>query len=136
MHFIDGGGSFALSTLTGHIVWGDSETKGVFGLDPDTGEVIPILEANKQIYYADFAIHPMQPHLTVAIQERHDVASIAEIKNSLVVIDSSTKEVRMVAEGADFYTYPRFSDDGTKLCWIQFNFPNMPWDDTEVGPLI
>ncbi|KAJ9601981.1 hypothetical protein H2200_013540 [Cladophialophora chaetospira] len=125
-----GGGAFTVGDS--HIVFTDWETKGVFGLDPDTGETIPLLEADMQIYYADFAINPLEPHLTVAIQERHDVAKIADVKNSLVVIDSGKKEVRTIAEGADFYTSPRFSNSGMKICWVQFNAPNMPWDDTEL----
>ena len=127
-----GGGAFTLSEASGHIIFTDIGTKGVFGLDPATGETIPIIEADKNIYYADFAVHPVQPHLTVAIQERHDVQKISDIKNTIVVIDSSTKEVRIVAAGADFFSSPRFSPDGKQLCWIQFDFPNMPWDYTEL----
>ena len=127
-----GGSSFTYSEASGHIIFTDKKTKGVFGLGPGTGEVIPIVDAHKDIYYAGFNVHPLQPHLTVAIQERHDVAQVADIKNSLVVIDASTRKVANVASGADFYTSPRFNHAGTMLCWIQFNFPNMPWDNTEL----
>ena len=129
----DGGASFVYNERTGDIIFTDMETKGVFGLDPVRGETIPIVQAgNKDIYYADFAVHPEYPHLTVAIQERHDVLKVADVKNSLVLIDSLTMEVRPLATGADFYTYPRWSSDGTKLCWVSFRFPNMPWDSTEL----
>jgi dipeptidyl aminopeptidase/acylaminoacyl peptidase len=127
-----GGQAFSCSEASGHLIFTDIHTKGVLGLDAETGETIPIVEANKDVYYADFAVHPLRPHLTAAIQERHDVATIADVKNSLVVIDSSTKEVTVLVAGTDFVTSPRFSPDGTKLCWVQFNFPNMPWDNTEL----
>ncbi|EXJ65829.1 uncharacterized protein A1O5_11070 [Cladophialophora psammophila CBS 110553] len=127
-----GGASFVFNESTGHIIFTDWETKGVFGLDPEAGETIPILKADPKVYYADFAIHPHHSQYTVAIKEDHHASKIADIQNSLVVIDSSTNEVRPLVTGSDFYTYPRFSPDGTKICWIQWNHPNMPWDNTEL----
>ncbi|XP_013400818.1 uncharacterized protein LOC106166720 [Lingula anatina] len=55
-----------------------------------------------------------------------------EAENTVVVINLETQEQKVLASGADFYSCPRVSPDGTKLCWMQWFHPNMPWDNTEI----
>ena len=37
-----------------------------------------------------------------------------------------------MAGGRDFFAAPRFSPDGSRLAWICWDMPNMPWDGTEL----
>lgn len=37
--------------------------------------------------------------------------------------DVNTGAVTPLAQGCDFYSSPRLSPDGSKLCWIQWNHP-------------
>lgn len=97
-----------------------------------TTQVIAIVEKDEKNYFADFSIHPTESEWVIAVKEDHHSEVIDEIKNTLVSIDSRSKEVTTIAQGADFYTFPRFSPDGGKVCWIQWNHPNMPWYETEM----
>jgi dipeptidyl aminopeptidase/acylaminoacyl peptidase len=49
-----------------------------------------------------------------------------------VAIDLESGEVTVLVEGADFYAAPRLSPDGTRLAWLEWRHPNMPWDGTEL----
>lgn len=54
------------------------------------------------------------------------------VDNCLVVIDRDEGQVRVIAEGADFYAAPRISPDGKRLAYFCWNHPNMPWDGGEL----
>ena len=41
-------------------------------------------------------------------------------------------DVRTIAGGRDFYSAPRISPDGTKLAWLSWDLPWMPWDGCEL----
>jgi dipeptidyl aminopeptidase/acylaminoacyl peptidase len=68
----------------------------------------------------------------ICIQEDHRQGE-HEPKNSLVSLrlDIPT-EPQILATGNDFYASPCLSPDGTKLAWLTWNHPNMPWDGTEL----
>ncbi len=85
----------------------------------------------QSLRYADFRCSE-DKHWLVCVGEFHN-AELAEPKNTLVAIacDGSQKTT-VLQQGYDFYSSPRISRDGKKLAWIQWNHPNMPWDNTEL----
>jgi len=51
----------------------------------------------------------------------------------LAVVDAGGRHwPQKWSEGADFYMQPCWSPDGTKLAWIEWDHPNMPWDATRL----
>jgi len=72
---------------------------------------------------------------TVCVRENHLVAreSGGEEANEIVRLSGDgSGQSEIVATGADFYGWPRPSPDGRRLAWVQWNHPNMPWDQTEL----
>ena len=81
--------------------------------------------------YADFAMAPGREHL-IAVREEHSDKE-REPANALVWLDPVDRGVGTVAvEGNDFYSSPRFNADGTRLAWLTWSHPNMPWDGSEL----
>lgn len=70
----------------------------------------------------------------ICVREEHRDAD--EPVNALVWVDGagddSASGVEVIAQGHDFYAYPRLSEDGKTLAFIAWNHPNMPWDGTEL----
>jgi len=91
----------------------------------------PITPAT-EMRYADAVIDKARGRL-LCVREDHTVAG-REAVNALVSVsltgDETTGDV--LAAGNDFYSSPRLSPDGSKLAWLTWNHPNMPWDGTEL----
>ena len=64
--------------------------------------------------------------------EDHTIDEPARIVNTLCVINTHNKTVKSIITGADFYSCPKFSLDGTRLAWQQWSHPDMPWEGAEV----
>jgi dipeptidyl aminopeptidase/acylaminoacyl peptidase len=67
----------------------------------------------------------------IGIREVH-VSDPAKVDNALVLIDLDTGADRILASGQDFYSSPSLNPNGSKLCWLSWNLPNMPWDGTQL----
>ncbi len=80
--------------------------------------------------YADGRATP-DGRLIVCVRERH--FEDREAANEIVALplDGAT-EPRVIVSGADFYSNPRPSPDGTRLAWLSWDHPRMPWDGCEL----
>ena len=84
-----------------------------------------------QCRYADFAVNRSTGRV-YAVREDHSVPN-QECTNTLVMVDTEARgSVVVMAQGHDFYSSPVLNRDGTKLAWLAWNHPDMPWDETEL----
>jgi dipeptidyl aminopeptidase/acylaminoacyl peptidase len=62
---------------------------------------------------------------------REDHTGEGEAFNTIVAVDLEGAEAgRILAQGHDFFSSPRLSPDGSKLLWLAWDHPNMPWNGT------
>ncbi len=80
--------------------------------------------------YADGIVDQERNRL-ICVREDH--TGEGESVNTIVSINlADGEDIRILTEGNDFYASPRLSPDGSRLSWISWNHPNMPWDGTEL----
>jgi hypothetical protein len=122
-----GGGPFA--AMDGLKVFTDKNTNSVYLLSEGETEPTVVVDQTtlkRRTNFADFNISPCK-RFAVCIKEEHFAPSTAEVVNSIALIDLMGNEVIELVKGNDFYSCPRFSPDGSKLVWITWNHPEMPW---------
>ena len=80
--------------------------------------------------YADVIVDKQRNRL-ICVREDH--AGEGEAVNTIVSINlADGEDIQILTQGDDFYASPSLSPDGSQLCWISWNHPNMPWDSTEL----
>ncbi len=68
----------------------------------------------------------------ISVREDHRDPT-REAINTLVSLDlAHGGEGDVLVAGNDFYSSPRLSPDGSRLAWLTWNHPNMPWDGCEL----
>jgi dipeptidyl aminopeptidase/acylaminoacyl peptidase len=84
-----------------------------------------------EMRYADGVIDRDRNRM-ICVREDHSAPG-REAVNAIVGIPLSGAGAQVtLAGGADFYSSPRLNPEGSRLAWLQWNHPNMPWDGTEL----
>jgi dipeptidyl aminopeptidase/acylaminoacyl peptidase len=83
--------------------------------------------------YADCIAMPSKTTVQALICVREDHTDKSAVRNALVRLplpQGGAGEV--LYADSDFVSYPRLSPDGSKLAFLVWNHPRMPWDGTEL----
>jgi dipeptidyl aminopeptidase/acylaminoacyl peptidase len=84
--------------------------------------------------YADFVLAPGGREIW-CVQEQHLGGKVTRAIVAVPLDGSAAGDpgaVRQLVTGSDFFAFPTPSPDGTRLAWISWNHPHMPWDGTEL----
>lgn len=112
----------------GTIIFSNFDDQRLYRQDGD-GEPYPITPKRAQ-RYADAIVDRPRNRL-ICVREDH--TGDGEPVNALVAIPLDAQgDPVVLASGNDFYASPRLSPDGTRLAWLTWNHPNMPWNGTEL----
>jgi len=121
-----GGGDYTVSQ--GILYFSNSADQRIYRQLPGS-EPQPITPA-ENLRYADSVIDRLRNRL-ICVREDHTIAG-REAVNTLVSLALDGSDQKVLISGNDFYSSPRLSPDGTRLAWLTWNHPNMPWDGSEL----
>ncbi|HET6867651.1 MAG TPA: S9 family peptidase [Solirubrobacteraceae bacterium] len=118
------------------IVWFASwDDQRLYRLDLAAGSAVPLTpvpEAPRGDRYADGDLSP-DGRWIACVREHHptDGRGAVDVRNELVRLAAHEESVpEVLVTGPDFVANPRWSPAGDRLCWIEWNHPDMPWDAT------
>ena len=127
-----GGGAYCVHD--GVVFCSGFEDQRLYRLEPGS-DPVPITSAIAATAhrYADGRVSP-DGCLWIGIRERHEgTGRPDEVVNELVALPTDgSSEPTVIAGGRDFYSSPRISPDGSRLCFLAWNLPWMPWDGCEL----
>eukprot|EP00126_Sphaerothecum_destruens_P006687 Sdes_comp19483_c0_seq1m10968 len=109
------------------------EDQRIYKQHSSKGSPTPVTSANPHHRFADFVYHPQKRTLYSVFEDHSpEKKKNGHAVNHLVSIHVDTGELTALVTNCDFVASPKLSPSGKQLAWIQWDFPNMPWDDTQL----
>jgi dipeptidyl aminopeptidase/acylaminoacyl peptidase len=121
-----GGGAYAVGASG--VFFSNAADQQVHTLDA-TGTP-RMLTTTEGLRYAD-ALEDTRHRRLIAVCEDHRTGG-HEPLNFLAAIDLDTGALTRIADGHDFFSSPCLSPDGSRLAWLAWDHPDMPWDATQL----
>lgn len=125
-----GGGEFLVHQ--GVVFFSNFADQRLYRLEPG-GQPVPISPAI-DLRYADGVMDERRGRI-ICVREDH-TAGDQDAVNAIAAIAANGADLerggKVLVWGNDFYSDPRISPDGSRLTWLTWNHPNMPWDGTEL----
>ncbi|CAH1774644.1 unnamed protein product [Owenia fusiformis] len=124
---VNGYGGGALLVYNSTIYFVNYRDQKVYRQKVPNGKAEVLVNSSK-IYHADGSISPQLNRIFYVREDN----SVRPVITTISKVDLATGKETIIIEGADFYSSPRVSPDGKKIAWVEWNFPNMPWDNTSL----
>jgi len=79
--------------------------------------------------YADAVVDSRRQRLVCVFEDHRDSG---EAVNAIASVPIDGGSTTILISGNNFYSSPQISPDGSRLAWLTWNHPNMPWDGCEL----
>ncbi len=122
-----GGGSYTVAG--GTVVYSEFRDGRLYRVDPGIEAPTPITPEGP-FRYADLRFDAARRRF-LAIREDHTDPAAPMASIVAVAIDGDRDPI-VLYDGPDFLAAPRPSPDGTRLAWLEWDHPDMPWDATRL----
>jgi len=117
-----GGGSYIVSG--GIVTFSNFADGRLYRLDPGAGSPVPITPEGP-FRYGDLRLDTARRRY-YAVREDH--TGEGEPVNTIVAVALDGGQPTVLVAGPDFVAAPRLSPDGSRLAWLEWDHPSMPWD--------
>ena len=121
-----GGGAWTVRD--GLVVRSEFSDGSLWCIDPDG--TARQLVSTPGLRFADLSIDRSRGRV-LAVQEDHR-ADDHDPGNSIVAVSLDDGAITTLVTGHDFVSHPRVSPDGTRLSFLSWERPDMPWDATRL----
>ena len=126
-------GGSAWRVRNGTLVYSQYSDQRLY-LRDKSGDPIPLTpepETQQGYRYADGRITNNEEWY-VCVRELHTISG-EEPSNEIVAVPlDGSQQIKVLVSGPDFVSSPRVTKEGDQIAWVQWNHPNMPWDDTQL----
>jgi len=121
-------GSGAFTVESDRVYFSNFADQRLYRQDP--GAEPKAMTLQMALRYADMIIDHRRKRI-ICVCEDH--SSSGQVVNSLVGVGlHNVGVINQLVSGNDFYSSPCISPDGSRLAWLTWNHPYMPWDSAEL----
>lgn len=126
-----GGGAWTVDDR-GALVFAEFGDQRLYRVDAGAGDPVPLTPAGSGMRFADLSVRGEE---VIAVREAHRDGDLLRDIVAVPLDGSAAQDagrIRSIVSGSRFLAFPRFSPDGSRLAWIAWDHPRMPWDGTEL----
>jgi dienelactone hydrolase len=126
------GGSCVCSTSDGKtIFFTNFKDQHLYSVETDSQKEPKLIFSQNGLRFADLTLDENRNCIFCVVEDHSDTLPPYP-SNYIASISLNDFKFNILTSGSDFYSNPRISKNGNKISWIEWKFPNMPWDETEL----